>query len=295
MQSQECRDGEKQHNEEACIAVRAEEHHAAGRVFDVESAELPCHVPADRPRPAQRDDQAEGAALGAEDGGEHGETHDRDSGHEEATKPHRAVGTEEAGGGFHADEGVVFGVLVGVDRVVEEGPSDAGGVEDQRRDMERSGVGGEGQKRAPVEGKPKEDLWPPCEAFGEGVDRDSDHRQHAEKDGVEVEGEEDGEGDEGLDHHPDGGLFRSHLPRGDRAGAGAGDLSVELAVGDIVPRAARAAHEESACGASDENPEVEQAGLAVMQDAEEERPPAGQQQEPRADGAIRTGEAQVGA
>ncbi len=69
-----------------------------------------------------------------------------------------------------------------------------------------------GQKRAPVKGQPQKHLRPPSEAFGKGVDRNRQQRQHAKRNGRAVECQQDGQADQRLRRHPDGGLFGADLP-----------------------------------------------------------------------------------
>jgi hypothetical protein len=59
-------------------------------------------------------------------------------------------------------------------------------------------------------------------------------------------------------------------PEGIGREAGARDAAVEIAVGDVVPGAARAAHQEGADGAADDDPQVEEAspsGIGGMRPA----------------------------
>jgi len=138
--------------------------------------------------------------------------------------------SEQSRGGAHANQGVVFFVLVGVDCVVKQGPGDACQIEQHGGRSEGAGMGGPAQQRAPVEGKAEEDLRPPCEAFGEGVDGDGDESGDAKCDGEGVEAEQDRECQQRLQDHPEGCAQDADLARGDRAGFGAGDFGVDMAV-----------------------------------------------------------------
>ena len=58
------RDGKKQHRDEAGISVGSEQLQAFDRIVDIETAELPHHVPAKRPDPAKRYDQLQNIGAG---------------------------------------------------------------------------------------------------------------------------------------------------------------------------------------------------------------------------------------
>ena len=79
------------------------------------------------------------------------------------------------------------------------------------------------------------------------------------------------------------GLCEGLLRGGDWARARAGNLRVKLAVGDVVPCATRAAHEESPGGAAEADPEVGQPEAAIRQGGKAKAPPARQKQKPRSD------------
>lgn len=79
-------------------------------------------------------------------------------------------------GRFHANQGIVLGVLVGINRIVEQGPSDSSQVQDEGWGVQSSGLSGPGQQGAPVERKTQKDLRPPREAFGKRIDHDRAER-----------------------------------------------------------------------------------------------------------------------
>ena len=121
------------------------------------------------------------------------------------------LGTEKTGCGLYADEGVVFGVLVRIDRIIKEGPGDACEIDQDGRRAQRSGCGRPCKQRAPVESEAKEDLWPPCKAFGERIDADKRERADAKRDGERCERQENPKGDEALNDHPDHGPAHGDL------------------------------------------------------------------------------------
>ena len=88
-------------------------------------------------------------------------------------------------------------------------------------------------------------------------------------------------------------LFDRHLTRRDRPRARALDLGVEIAVGDVVPGAAGAAHREGADEEQQAMPGIG-IGLAGGDRGEPGRPPARQQQQPGADRAVEPRQPQIG-
>ena len=138
------------------------------------------------------------------------------------------------------------------------------------------------------------DLGPPCKALGEGVAENGDEGGNAKGDGSPVVTEQDQGGDGGLQDHPDGGLPDSDLTGWQRAAAGAGDLRVDMAVGDIIPGAACATHEKGPKGAAEGDPDIPCAPCGCGS-GKRKAPKAGDEQQPCADGAVSAGQAQVGA
>ena len=102
-----------------------------------------------------------------------------------------------------------------------------------------------------------------------------------------------GKADQRLQHQERHCLFDGHLTRRDRPRARALDLGVEIAVGDVVPGAAGAAHRE---GADEEQQAMPRIGIGFAggDRSEPGRPPAGQQQQPGADRAVEPRQAQIG-
>ena len=66
-----------------------------------------------------------------------------------------------------------------------------------------------------------------------------------------------------------------------------------MPVGDVVPRAPRAAHQPGTGTAADEDPQVKPARLLVKQHRQRQPPPAGQQQKPGANRAVGAAEPQA--
>ena len=91
----------------------------------------------------------------------------------------------------------------------------------------------------------------------------------------------------------DRGPKDADLPGRDWPRARALDAAVEIAIDDVVPRAAGAAHGE---GADEEQGEVREARRRAMRGdrSKRRRPPARQQQQPGADRAVKARKAQIG-
>ena len=292
VQSNQQAKGEKQHRKQACIAVGSEDVHQPFVIVRIKASELPGKVPAHRPGRGEREGELQGVAVG-KDRKKDREPHQHDGRHQEAAQPFGRVVRKKPRGGFDANQGVVLGILVGVDCVIEQCPGDTCEIEQDRRPIKAAGVGGPCQQRAPVIGDAKERLRPPCEAFCKRVDRDRGKGGDPHEYGGRGEGQQDRERDEGLDDHPCGRTFKRDLARRDRAGFGARDRGVDFTVGDIIPCAACAAHQKRADGAAQPDPRVIECGGAGVQDRQHQPPPARQQQKPCTDGPIRATEAQI--
>jgi hypothetical protein len=87
------------------------------------------------------------------------------------------------------------------------------------------------------------------------------------------------------------GAFDADLAGGNRPRARALDPPVEITVDEIVPGAARAAHDEGADEEQQHVPGIHRSPGVLG--GETGRPPAGQQQQPGADWAIEAGEPQI--
>ena len=84
--------------------------------------------------------------------------------------------------------------------------------------------------------------------------------------------------DESLRHHEERGLRDRDLPRRNRPRARALDASVEIAIDQVVPRAAGAAHGKRADEEQDDMPQARESGLVHARKTD--RPPAWHQQQP---------------
>ena len=99
--------------------------------------------------------------------------------------------------------------------------------------------------------------------------------------------------DERLHDEEDRGPKDADLPGRDWPRARPLDAAVEIAIDDVVPRAAGAAHGE---GADEKQGEVREARRRAMRGdrSKRRRPPARQQQQPGADRAVKARKAQIG-
>ena len=112
-------------------------------------------------------------------------------------------------------------------------------------------------------------------------------------DGEAVELQQHREPDQRLRHQKGAAACDRHLPGRDRPRARALDPAVEVAIDDVVPGAARAAHREGADQEQDDVPEIDR--LARGDGGKSGRPPARDEQQPRADRPVEAGEPQIGA
>ena len=149
------------------------------RVVDVEPAELPAEVqPRSPATPSERRRAAPARRARPRGTARRGERRPRATRKPASQRLVRRP--EQPRRRLHPDQRVVLAVLVRVDRVVEQRPGDAGRIEQRPAPQaEPAGVRRPAEQRAPVEGEPEEDLRPPGEPLGEGIDRDQ--RQRADR------------------------------------------------------------------------------------------------------------------
>ena len=189
--------------------------------------------------------------------GEHAGDSDQRHGEAVEQRQHRlGARPEQQRGRLDADQRVVLAILMRVDGVVADHPGDRAGIEHERRGIEPAEHGGPAHQRAPGEGEAEHDLRPIGDALHEGVDRDDDERGDPGGDGEAVELQQHEEPDQRLRHQERRRPGDAHLAGRDRTGARALDAAVEIAVDDVVPGAAGAAHRE---GADEEQQEMPQA------------------------------------
>ena len=92
--------------------------------------------------------------------------------------------------------------------------------------------------------------------------------------------------DQKLDGQKDDGPENADLAAGDRPARRARHLAIVVAVDEVVEGAAGAAHDDGARGEQEQQPEI---GPAAGGRGERDRPPAGKQQQPGADGPVEPG------
>ena len=146
---------------------------------------------------------------------------------------------------------------MGIDGVVADHPGDRAGIEQQCRQIEPAERRRPAHQRAPGEGEAEHDLRPVGDPLHERIDRDHGERGEPDKDREAVELQQHREPDQGLQHEKDGSRRDRHLARRDRPRARALDAGVEIAVDDVVPGAAGAAHGEGADEEQDDVPEID--------------------------------------
>src|SRR5262249_52242623 len=127
--------------------------------------------------------------------------------------------------------------------------------------------------------------------FHERVDRDHRERRKTHENGEPVELQQDRQSDQRLQDEKNRRRADAHLPRRDRSRAGALDPGIEVAIDDVIPGAAGAAHGESTDEEQDAMPKID--ALAGGNGGERNRPPAWDQEEPGTDRAIETRKPQI--
>src|SRR5216683_2230484 len=273
----------------------AEQHQPAGPAIGAELGKTiggivgphRCRLPGEM----QRDEDESGPDRPGETRGQRRRQPQRKGGGVEDEERRTRRRAERQGGGFDADENVVLLVLMGVDRVVAERPADAAGIEQQRRLGQGTGCRRPAEQRAPVEIEPQEELRPIGNALHEGIGRDQQQHEKAERDRQPVEAEQHGGADGELQREEDCGAAYADGAARDRPCPGAGDRGVEIAVDDVVEGAAGAAHHHST-----EREEDDEAPIRpeARRRREGDRPPAGEQQQPAADRPIEPRQADIG-
>ena len=178
----------------------------------------------------------------------------------------------------------------------QEGAELAGhvGGQKQRGRRQRQG-GGEPHQRAPVERQAKPGLGPPGDPLHEGIGRDQGQRADAQQDGDGRQGQKDRQTDQAARHHEGPGLFDADPAGRNGPLGGAGDLGVEVAIHDVVEGATRRPHQTGADSEADEQPQIiETQRLPILRQGQGDPLPAGQQQQPDADGPVEPPQLQPG-
>ena len=267
------------------VAVGLEHRKAVVGVGDIKANDLPGEMGGEGGE-AEREDQARA--------GEKTRKPDEDDGETIKQRQHRLGAlAEQQRGGFDADQRIVFAILVGVDGVVADHPGDRAGIEQKRRHIEPAESAGPAHQRAPGKRQPEHDLRPIGDALHERIDHDDGERGDAERDGEAVERDQYGKADKRLQDEEQSRLRDAHLAGRDRPRAGALDGAVEIAIDDVVPGAAGAAHGKGADEKQNEMQDVRRPRVGRDR-GERRRPPARQQQQPRADRPVEAGEPQIG-
>ena len=164
----------------------------------------------------------------------------------EARQHRRRALAEQQRGRLDADHQIVLAVLVRVDGVIADHPGDRPGIEHERRPIEPAEGGRPAHQRAPGEGEAEHDLRPIGDALHERIDGDHQQRGEAGHHREAVELDQHQQSDQRLRQHEERGLRDRHLFRRDRPRARALDQGVEIAIDQIVPGAAGAAHGKGA-------------------------------------------------
>jgi hypothetical protein len=150
---------------------------------------------------------------------------------------------------------------VGVDGVISDYPADRSRVEHERRPIETPELGGPAHQRAPREGEAEKNLRPIRDALHEWIDGNHQQRGDAGDHRKAIELDQHQQTDQRLRNHKDCRLRDRNLLRGDWPGASALDQAIKIAVDQIVPGAACAAHCKCADKEQDNMPKVRKSAL----------------------------------
>ena len=148
---------------EADVAIGAEAAEAVFRVVDVEGGDLPGELKTD-----ESEGEEENQVRAGKEGGQRPK-HDGDR--IEGANPGRAFLAEFQRCRFEAEHQVVFGILMGVDGVIADGPGDGAEVEQDRGQFQPVFVRRPADQSAPVEGEAEDELRPVREALHVRVDQ----------------------------------------------------------------------------------------------------------------------------
>ncbi len=195
---------------------------------------------------------------------------------------------EQYGGRLHADPAIVLAVGHGVERVVDYGPGQRHAEQEPRQLLGRACLRRECHRHGPPERRSQHELRDRDEALDERVDDRQpgrDHRQHLRG---PVQHRCESHGDQGQRDEQGQRLHRRDRAGRQRAGAGALDVRVDLAIRKIVQHAAGRAHYDHA---EDENRKQGAVGAAVAR--QPEGPEGGPEQQPDTDGFVEPHELRV--
>ena len=109
------------------------------------------------------------------------------------------------------DQRIVLPVLMGIDRVVADGPGDAAERKQNRREAELAEDHRPAHQRPPRKGDAEPELRPVGHPLQEGIDRDRHERREADQDREPIELEQHDEADQGLGCEEHRGLPRADL------------------------------------------------------------------------------------
>mmetsp|Transcript_8037 Transcript_8037/g.21305 ORF Transcript_8037/g.21305 Transcript_8037/m.21305 type:complete len:233 (-) Transcript_8037:159-857(-) len=191
---------------------------------------------------------------------------------------------------MHPHLRVVHLVLMRVQRVVSKRPQRPGRVHQNSRHRQRAVHRAPPEQHAPVERDAQERLRPPCHPLHQRVHRDEHERAGGQHHRERVGHGHQHRADEQQTEREDPRLREPNLTAGQRTVLGARDLGVQVAVCDIVQRAASAAERS---GGGEEQKHGLDVGQLSWLAGERNSPAERQHEQPDADGAVDTHEAEV--
>ncbi len=148
-------------------------------------------------------------------------------------------------------------------------------------------------QRAPVEGDPQETLWEIGIALHERIDRDHAQAGNRRDGGRQGELRQHRQPDQRLKNDKSQCLLHADLTRWNGPCRRAGNLAIDIPVGDVIPGTARAPHGQRTNAKQHPIPQQHQNTVPGPMPKQRHAPPAGQQQQPGPNRAVPSGQARI--
>ena len=193
--------------------------------------------------------------------------------------------------GFDPDHRVVFPVLQGIDCVISDCPHRQGEKQDDVRKPDHPG-GRSGHQNAPIEGQSQPGLRPERNSLHVWIGRHQWQGEQGYQFCVQRKAEPHQKADQKLRAQKGVSPVQCNCTRRDRPPGCAGNLCIDLAIGNVVPSAARAAHGDRA-NTKQDRPAKICPGKVAGDRRESQANPARQRQQPDANRAINPRQRQI--
>ena len=164
-----------------------------------------------------------------------------------------------------------------VDGVITDHPCNRAGVQRNCRRINSAECDRKSHQRSPGKRQAEHDLRPPGNPLHKRVDCDHNQGRNTDRHREQIELQQHCQPDQRLKNQKTQGLRHTHLPRRYRPRARPLNPCVEIAIGDVVPGATGAAHDE--CANEEQRKHQGQLANAVSHaGGDRRRPPARHQQ-----------------